>query len=393
MFNNSRFHNPDVPLSRPLNVKIIRDIGETLLIIVIYYFFASASKSLHTLTIYSVNSQYLVDQFPLHFWLPIFFVLIISKIFHLVPSVLGALFGEIIVETLLATNYQWVLVFFIGWIAFWQGIDRYRGGEYYRAGKIGKQVILMLTQIFGFLPVLFFGFIFREPLSASERLNVRLYLVLNFFIQFLFVFIAHWFFLFFLDKLMAPYFPLTPKEKAILDDIPDSDVEKRGSQKMDLLIPQPGELYINILTHHEIEEDDHTIVIGIGKVRVYLCTRCTAMILGVLFSFFLTAVLFFNLKIPYSQEAAFIVGAILPLFAIIDWGLQSLGIRKANTVSRMITGFLLGVSMQCIMLAGDQMLYMLIVIGGYMLIVMILMFFRSKRKKSEFNEFLSEKYN
>ena len=135
---------------------------------------------------------------------------------------------------------------------------------------------------------------------------------------------------------------------------------------------------MHILTHHVIEEDDHTVVLQVGKTRVYFCTRCTAMIVGVIFAFFLAMILFSDLQVSLNTKVAFWLGTFLPLFPIVDWGLQALRIRKATTPSRLITGFILGFSMQLIPYAmGENLNYVFIVIG-YFVIFGILYYFRMK---------------
>ena len=48
----------------------------------------------------------------------------------------------------------------------------------------------------------------------------------------------------------------------------------------------PGEYYTQTLTHNTLYKDGHTMMFLLGKVRVYVCTRCTSMILGLIFALF-----------------------------------------------------------------------------------------------------------
>ncbi|MHA1795130.1 MAG: DUF2085 domain-containing protein, partial [Promethearchaeota archaeon] len=111
--------------------------------------------------------------------------------------------------------------------------------------------------------------------------------------------------------------------------------------------------------------------------------RCTAMIFGVIFTFLLSMIIFHDFNLPINTNVAFWLGVILPIFPLLDWGLQALKIRKATTASRLITGFILGVSMQFIPFAIGETFYYLLVVVGYFTIFFFLYIIRSKMARKE----------
>ena len=144
--------------------------------------------------------------------------------------------------------------------------------------------------------------------------------------------------------------------------------------------PQPGELYHDLLTHHPLDKDNHTIVVKLGQVRVYLCTRCTGMIYGIFLALFFTQLIIIDMGYMISAAWAFWLAMLLPLTTIFDWGLQALHIRPAQTVDRFVTGFLLGVAMHLLAFAREYRYYILIIVAVYFVVFGVLAKIRAKKQ-------------
>lgn len=97
-------------------------------------------------------------------------------------------------------------------------------------------------------------------------------------------------------------------------------------------------IYHPLLTHHFIEESNHTFSVSFGNVSVFFCTRCAGMLIGL----FLSIYAFVAFKIALPPLIALIVDCFLPVPIFVDWGTQRLGLRESTTKSRVITGAIVG---------------------------------------------------
>lgn len=380
-----RFHNPNVPIIRTRFQTIIIWFIEFLVTAMLYYFSTRDIRALNYLTIYSVNPAILINSFPLHFWISILIILFLARLFKRTAVILGALSIEILIEYVKSTPIQPVLIGFIAWALLFESFMPYKGGEYYSGQKLLKQIGFNFVYILLYLPIIYFGFVFTfsftEDISES---TARTFIALNFLVNMLFLIVPLWISFFILDRFLVPYFPLSEEDNKLIsqnrslnNDIGDYDD----------FIPQPGEFYNHLFTHHSLEEDDHTIIVIIGKVRFYLCTRCTAMIFGILTTIFLSSIALYEFNIPFSSKLALYLAIILPIFPLTDWGLQAVLIRKATTVSRLITGFILGIAMQMLAFMTDEyLIFEIIVISSYFAILAILFYFRVQVRKKNYDE-------
>ncbi|MBN2150413.1 MAG: DUF2085 domain-containing protein [Candidatus Lokiarchaeota archaeon] len=133
----------------------------------------------------------------------------------------------------------------------------------------------------------------------------------------------------------------------------------------------PRAVYNAALTHHVIEDADHAIGVRFGKITIFLCTRCTAMLLGLFFSMYGFA----TLRLPVDQFLAFFLDIFIPAPVFVDWGLQRFGYRKATTRSRVITGALTGLGFALVPLASpDYAVHAAIVLMSYFAVFFIIYF-------------------
>ena len=386
-----RYHNPNEPLSRSLFAKIIIWLTQLILSFIGYYFLASVIHGIDYFSRYGENPFIIVNEFPIHFWVGICYGMFVVKLFNPIATISGILTAELIIEY---NNYpnpiKIVLLGFILWNLVILSLKPYKGGEYTSADHLKTQFGSYLLIVIGYIPILIFGFKFNFIFSEDLTLiTARIYLILNYITQMAIIIPINWFSFWALDRLLNPYFPLTEDEKKelqqfeedmVLEEENPDDIESDNSW----VVPQPGELYLNILTHHSLYDDDHTIVIPVGKVRIYLCTRCTAMIIGGVIGLIGSTLLFFDLGIEYNQNWTFWLGISLPILPLLDWGLQSLKIRPATTWSRLLTGFCLGLSMHLISISYEYIVEVGIVVAIYMVIFVILLYFRSRKESDEF---------
>ncbi len=124
----------------------------------------------------------------------------------------------------------------------------------------------------------------------------------------------------------------------------------------------PRAIYNSALTHHIIEDADHAIGVKMGKLTIFLCTRCTAMLSGLFFTMYAFAAL----KLDIDPFLAFFLDIFIPAPVFVDWGLQRFGYRKATTRSRTITGALTGLGFALVTLASpDYAFHAAIVLISY----------------------------
>ncbi|MHA1684653.1 MAG: DUF2085 domain-containing protein [Promethearchaeota archaeon] len=135
-------------------------------------------------------------------------------------------------------------------------------------------------------------------------------------------------------------------------------------------------LYNPGLTHHMIEESDHTIAATLGNFTIFFCTRCTGMILGVLFSVY-TIITF---KIEFNSLTALLLDIFIPMPVFIDWGSQRFGLRTSSTTSRIITGGLTGFGFYLITFSTiDYPIGSSIILGTYFVIFFLIYLISNRR--------------
>jgi uncharacterized membrane protein len=108
-----------------------------------------------------------------------------------------------------------------------------------------------------------------------------------------------------------------------------------------------------MLSHHPKEKLHHTIHLGFRGKDVYLCSRCTGIVLGIAAIFVGFA---FGLRFPLALYLPLI--SFLPLIAVVDWFTQSAKLRESKTWIRLASGFLLG---------NAEALALLLLFGGFYL--------------------------
>ena len=145
-------------------------------------------------------------------------------------------------------------------------------------------------------------------------------------------------------------------------------------------------LYYLILTHHTADASDHTFYWQFGRTKIYLCSRCSGVIIGGILSIFVNRLLLLILNYTVSGEIALLLCIILPIPGIIDWGTQRMQIRKSTTQTRLITGFLIGVALHMVSFTYEYFSYMVIILLIYFTIFFILVYLGQRKEKKKYQE-------
>ena len=139
-------------------------------------------------------------------------------------------------------------------------------------------------------------------------------------------------------------------------------------------------IYNMLLTHHPISASDHTFVLTFGRTKVYLCSRCSGVILGGIIALFSTYLIENIFNAQFSPELAVILCIVLPIPGIIDWGTQRLLLRKSTTTSRLFTGFIIGNALHFISLTEKYYFFILFLIMFYFSIFFLLVYLGNKKE-------------
>lgn len=129
--------------------------------------------------------------------------------------------------------------------------------------------------------------------------------------------------------------------------------------------------YHPLLTHHLWEERDHAFPVAVNGTRVYFCSRCGGMVIGVFWWIFLDNFLDLGLV----EEAVVVLIFLAPVPGLLDWGTQKVGLRQSNTAGRLATGFGIGTGLFLLGYVDQYRGLVLSVITVYFVIFGALYFF------------------
>jgi len=148
-------------------------------------------------------------------------------------------------------------------------------------------------------------------------------------------------------------------------------------------------LYYMLLTHHPISASDHTFYFQLGRTKIYFCSRCSGMIIGMIISVFFTHLFQLIVNPQFSSELAFIIIAVFPIPGLIDWGTQKLLLRTSTTESRLFTGFIIGIALHFISFTREYYFLTLVMVTVYFGIFFLFFYFGQKRLLKELNKELN----
>ena len=260
-------------------------------------------------------------------------------------SIAGFL-GEFIFQLAIYENLYWDWIIFIAIYGFICGLYKYKPQKYSAVMKIYYTFLLLLVLSFIYMlivPVM--QILWYSPSLSFEEL----------FINYGFKFLT--------QGLVSTVF-IVPILLFLYDK---------------LLASEEREIYNIFLTHHPLTAKDHTFYLDLGKTRFYFCSRCSGLVIGALFSVFVTHIFELIYFRPFNAEISFIICIITPLIALGDWGTQRLLLRKSSTESRLITGFLLGVAWRLLLYTEKYYFIMMIIIVIYFGIMFFLIYLGNRK--------------
>ncbi|MBY9008622.1 MAG: DUF2085 domain-containing protein [Candidatus Lokiarchaeota archaeon] len=148
-------------------------------------------------------------------------------------------------------------------------------------------------------------------------------------------------------------------------------------------------LYYMLLTHHPISASDHTFHFQFGRTKIYFCSRCSGMVIGIIISVFFTHLFQLIVNPQFSSELALLVIIIFPIPGLIDWGTQKLLLRTSTTESRLLTGFIIGIALHFISFTRDYYFLTLVMVTIYFGIFFLFFYFGQKKLVKELNKELN----
>ncbi|MCK4380407.1 MAG: DUF2085 domain-containing protein [Candidatus Lokiarchaeota archaeon] len=304
-----------------------------------------------------VNNQEFSVQFGITLLIFTFFSILAGPIHGLTSGFLG----ELLYQLAFYDTFYLEWCFIVAILGLLSGIYKYRPMNYFDPLKVYYTFVALIIVsciIFGFIMVIQF-FLYPGQLSAE-------------------VIILNYGFKFFLQALISIIF-IVPILLLIYDRV---------------LSKEESHLYYMILTHHPLSASDHTFYLKFGRTKIYLCSRCSGVILGGLFAMFATYLIAKIFHSEFSAEFALIMCLILPVPGLIDWGSQRLLLRKSTTSSRLFTGLIIGLALHFMSLTYNYYFYTLLILTVYFTIFGVLVFLGHKKEmkllKEELDNFPKE---
>ncbi len=261
-------------------------------------------------------------------------------------SLIAGFLGEFIYQLVFYENIYWDWVILVAIYGFICGSYKYRPSKYRDGMKIYYTFLLLLITSFIFiilLPIV-------QILLYMNPANLE-----TIFINYGFKFLT--------QCLISTVF-LTPFLLVLYDK---------------LLASEEREIYNILLTHHPLIAKDHTFYLELGKTKIYFCSRCSGLVIGAIFSVFVSHIFELMYLRPFNAEISFIICIIVPLIALGDWGTQRLLLRKSSTESRLLTGFLLGVAWRLVLYTESYYFLMMIIISIYFGILFFLIYLGNRK--------------
>ncbi len=323
---------------------ILRIIFLNLLIIafitISYVYISEPFGSISTIFI---NNQEFSIQFGITLLIFTFFSVLAGPIQGLITGFLG----EILYQLAFYDTLYLEWCFIVAILGFLSGVYKYHPLKYHDGMKVFYTFIALIIVSF-----IIFGLIITIQFLFYRGQNTAEIIIINYGFKF------------FLQTLISIIF-IVPILLLAYDKILAKD-EKH--------------LYYMILTHHPPSAIDHTFYLQFGRTKIYLCTRCSGVILGglsAMFTTYLTAKIF---QVEFSAEIALLMCIILPIPGLTDWGTQRLLLRKSTTESRLFTGFIIGLALHFMSYTYKYYFFTLLLVTTYFTIFGLLVFFGHKKE-------------
>ncbi len=261
-------------------------------------------------------------------------------------SFISGFLGELTFQFVFYENIYWDWVIFVALYGFICGLYQYKPLKYREGMKIYYTFLLLIISSFIFMVLITLSQVvwYANP-SGFEQI----------FINYGFKF---------LTQCLTSTIFITPILLFLYDKF---------------LASEERELYNIFLTHHPISAQDHTFYLELGRTKFYFCSRCSGIVIGAIFSVFITHIFELKYFLPFNAEISFIICIIVPIIALADWGSQRLLYRKSSTTSRLITGVLIGVAWRMILYTEQYYFIIMIIISIYFGILFFLIYLGNRK--------------
>jgi len=308
----------------------------------------------------SISTPFIgINEFSVVFGMSLLVFTFFSILSGPIQAFIAGFIGELIFQLAEAEIYSTIYFdwcFIVGIFGFIAGIYKYKPLKYQ---KIKSIIYTFLVLVFDSVIVMFL-LILSQVLFYSSSLQFEI-LIINFGYKFI------------LQAIFSAVI-IVPILLFIYDKA---------------LASKERHLYYLLLTHHPVSASDHTFYFQFGRTKIYLCSRCSGMIIGIILSVFLTDLVQSILNVKFSSELALFIIIVFPIPGLIDWGTQKLLFRKSTTESRLFTGFIIGVALHFISFTGEYYFLTLFIVPFYFSILVILIFLGQKKLVRELNKELT----
>ena len=330
---------------RTIFVKII-----TVFFIFMSYIYTSESFG-------SISWPYIgINSFSIVFNLSLLIFTFFSVLSGPFPAFIAGFLGELVYQVAFYQTIYLDWCFIVAIYGFLAGIYKYKPLKYHDIKKIlYSVVILVINSFIAIFLVITATMLFHHSSLPLEELFS------NFGFKFLF-------------QTLLSVIILVPILLAIFDEI---------------FASKEQHLYYMLLTHHPVSASDHTFYFQFGKTKIYFCSRCSGMIIGIILSVFFTHLFQIIINPQFSSELAFIIIVVFPIPGLIDWGTQKLLLRTSTTESRLFTGFIIGIALHFISFTREYYFFTVILITVYFSIFFLFFYFGQKRLLKELNKELN----
>ncbi len=325
--------------------KITLNIFKGIFIIMSYFYFSETMGSIST---NFVDQSQFSMQFGFTLLLFTFFSVLAGSFHGLINGFLGELFYQLAFYDTL--ELQWC--FIVAILGFFVGIYKYSPLKFKDRIKIFYSFLSVLISSFLISGIVIVLQSFSYPNVSLEKI------IVNFGFKFLTQSIISIIFIIPILLFLYNYF-LAEKEI---------------------------HFYHMSLTHHPYYACDHTYHLKFGRTYIYFCSRCSGAIIGGIVSLFFFYFFEISFNFIINPELAIIICLIFPIPCIIDWGTQKLLFRNSTTESRIITGFLVGISLYFLSFTGKYYFFGIFLVILYFSIVALIMYIGYQKELRKLRE-------
>ncbi|TXT55618.1 MAG: conserved membrane protein of unknown function [Promethearchaeota archaeon] len=312
----------------------------TITIMTIIYFYSSEGLG-------SISTAFMIDpNYSLNFNFTMLIFVFLSFLAGSLQGGISGFLGEFLYQfvTYEFIRLEWCVV--ISMLGFISGIYKYKPGKYFMFRKVFYTLLILIgITIFSTFLIIIFNMFLNPSFTFIDAL---INLGMKFILQSL------------LSGIFLVPFLLWLYDKALAN--------------------KESYIYNSALTHHPIYQSDHTFYLKFGKTFIFFCSRCSGIIIGGLIMSFVFDIRSKGLAFSITAELAVILCILLPIPGMIDWGTQTLGLRKSSTFSRLFTGFIIGSALYILTFTSKYYFFMIIIVIVYFIIVGILLFIGNRIK-------------